>query len=116
MQVSIRDATLGAKIRRARVAVGLTQKELGDQIGLGPDAISLYEKGNRNISWLTLRKLARALERPLNYFIDLGDDVVIVKGTQLYAIVIAVQAAPDTLRQLYEIFQYLLFKRNPKHS
>jgi transcriptional regulator with XRE-family HTH domain len=40
-------ATLGEGLRAARLRVGLTQRELADQIGVGQQVVSSWESGNR---------------------------------------------------------------------
>jgi transcriptional regulator with XRE-family HTH domain len=54
---------IGAKIRDARIAKGLTQEELGNIVGLQKSAIAKYENGRVvNIKRSTLQKLATALD------------------------------------------------------
>lgn len=53
---------IGARIKNARVAKGLTQEELGKVVGVQKSAIAKYEKGRVvNIKRSTLLKLASAL-------------------------------------------------------
>lgn len=54
---------IGDVIRSARLAKGLTQKELGEMVGKQKSAIAKYEKGIVvNIKRSTLQKLAIALD------------------------------------------------------
>ena len=54
---------IGQKIKRARIAKGLTQEELGNMVGLQKSAIAKYESGRVvNIKRSTLQKLAQALD------------------------------------------------------
>jgi transcriptional regulator with XRE-family HTH domain len=55
------DATLGQRIRQARLDAGLNQKELGDQLGLGQHSISRYEGGARSIPYDILLDLGHGL-------------------------------------------------------
>lgn len=56
------DAMLGKRIRERRLALSLTQSELGSRIGMTFQQIQKYENGSNRITALTLVKLAKALE------------------------------------------------------
>ena len=49
--------TVGGNIRHLRKVLGLTQKELGDEVGLTQAQISDYERGRRIPSLHSLDKL-----------------------------------------------------------
>jgi len=55
---------VGEAIRRRRVDALLSQGELGDRCGVHRTYITEIENGMRNISLLTISKLAKALEVP----------------------------------------------------
>ena len=60
---------LGEKIRRARLAAGLSQRQLaGDEITR--NMLSLIENGTAKPSVKTLRYLSGRLEKPLSYFLE----------------------------------------------
>lgn len=69
--------TTGKKIREARKAAGLTQKELAAKLGIVPNSISQYENGTRNAKPATLRRIAEAIGCSLQDLI--GDDMKISK-------------------------------------
>jgi transcriptional regulator with XRE-family HTH domain len=52
---------LGHRIRRRREDRGLTQAELADQCKLHSTFIGFVERGERNVSILNLRTIAKAL-------------------------------------------------------
>jgi transcriptional regulator with XRE-family HTH domain len=52
---------LGDRIRDRRSDLKLTQQELGDKCGLHRTFIGSVERGERNVSVLNLRQMARAL-------------------------------------------------------
>lgn len=56
----------GNKIKEIRKKKGLTQKELGDMLGMTASQIGNYENGYRNPKLSTVRKIAEALEVPLS--------------------------------------------------
>ena len=57
---------LGGRIRDRRAARGLTQAQLGEQCGLHRTFIGSVERGERNLSILNLRAIARTLRTPLS--------------------------------------------------
>ena len=54
---------IGERIKRAREIAGLTQSELGNKLSktLTATAISLYEKGNREVSIKVITEIAKIL-------------------------------------------------------
>lgn len=61
---------IGARIREARIARGLSQQALADALGFdSATSISLIESGDRKISIVDLEKTADALNEELEYFL-----------------------------------------------
>ena len=56
---------LGHRLRKRREERGLTQAELADQCKLHRTFIGSVERGERNVSILNLRTIAKALRMPL---------------------------------------------------
>jgi transcriptional regulator with XRE-family HTH domain len=56
---------LGFRIRERRISRGLTQEQLGEQCNLHRTFIGSVERGERNLSILNLRLIARILRIPL---------------------------------------------------
>ena len=55
------------KIKSARIAEGITQKELAEKMGLkSPQAITMIESGNRNLSISILYRIAKELNCDVN--------------------------------------------------
>ena len=52
----------GLRVREARLALGFSQEELADVVGLHRTYIGAVERGERNISLRNIVRLARALE------------------------------------------------------
>jgi transcriptional regulator with XRE-family HTH domain len=73
------DETVGANLRRFRSLRGLTQGELGEQIGVTYQQVYKYEKGENPISAAKLLACACILEVPVEQFYagldDIGTDV-----------------------------------------
>ncbi|WP_373459695.1 helix-turn-helix domain-containing protein [Cupriavidus necator] len=55
---------VGAAVRHHREAAGISQRELGDRVGLDRNHISRIEVGSTNIALDTLEKVAAALRVP----------------------------------------------------
>jgi transcriptional regulator with XRE-family HTH domain len=74
--MAIDQRTLGAAIKKVRVARGLTQAELAAATDLssGGKSIALIEQGKRFVSMETLNRLARALEIPPACLAVLGSE------------------------------------------
>lgn len=64
------DLHLGRRLRRRRRLLGLTQQQLGVQVGIRFQQIQKYECGANRISAARLWQLAEALETPVNYFYE----------------------------------------------
>ena len=64
------DIEIGKRLRQARVAAGLTQTELGVQLGISFQQIQKYEKGRNRIGGGRLYKIARLLGVKITYFFD----------------------------------------------
>lgn len=77
--------TIGGQIRRFRKESGMTQKDLGNLLGISPQMVAQYETGKRKPKLETSKKIAEALGVSL---IDLGiitDDVRDAMATLLDA-------------------------------
>ena len=59
--IQMKQAVLAQKLRKARKELGLTQKELGESIGVTRQVITRIETGTQNITLQTLQTLALAL-------------------------------------------------------
>ena len=67
------EVDVGRRIKEAREALGLNQHEVADRVGVSQRAVSYVEKQ----TWVkqsTLEKYARALGRPLSYFLRPYDE------------------------------------------
>ena len=62
------------RIRLLRLRRGLTQKELGDAVGLTNRAVSMIEKGGQGTTLEKLVLLARFFEVSTDYLLGLKDE------------------------------------------
>ena len=61
-------AMIGERIKRARIAAGLSQRDAAKRSELSAMAISKFEKGTATPTSKTLIRLSRALETPVEFF------------------------------------------------
>lgn len=62
--------TVGERIREKRRALGISMAELGKILGISAAAVSRYELGQRQIKLEMLKKIAIALNVPVNELFD----------------------------------------------
>ncbi|MCU6747682.1 helix-turn-helix domain-containing protein [Faecalicatena acetigenes] len=74
--------TTGEKIRNIRKEKGLTQKQLAELIGTSQQNLAQYENGKRNPKFLTIKKIAYALEVPFTQLVPKGDDTETIESLQ----------------------------------
>ena len=67
----IRLAKIGNSIKAIRKKRGLTQKELGDKIGLTREAVAAYEAGRTHLIDTTILDMATALRVPVKEILGL---------------------------------------------
>ena len=71
MLPEIRLAKIGNSIRTIRKKRGLTQKELGERIGLTREAVAAYEAGRTHLIDTTILDMAAALRVPVKEILGL---------------------------------------------
>lgn len=64
------DVHVGKRIRQRRWLVGMTQQELGEQVGIKFQQIQKYETGANRVSASRLWDISEALGVPVTYFFD----------------------------------------------
>lgn len=62
------DATVGRRIRQRRLLAGLTQGQLGAEVGVGFQQIWKYERGDSRVSAGRLALIAEVLGMPVAWF------------------------------------------------
>lgn len=61
---------VGSNIKEARKRAGLTQKELGEKLGISQAAIGQFETEHANLKIETIEKVANALKIPVGHLLD----------------------------------------------
>lgn len=69
--------SIGNRIRIARKNAGLTQKELGERLGISYQTIAQWENNLRNPKLETLVKLSQAMGIPLSEIWGQDSDIVV---------------------------------------
>ena len=64
------DQSIGMRIREGRMTLGLSQRQLGELIGLTYQQVYKYEQGTNRVSAGRLYEIARELGAPLEYFFE----------------------------------------------
>jgi len=72
---------LGKRIRVIRELKGLSQEELGEKASLSYKYLGELERGNVNVSFDSLLKIAHALEMPVGDLFKKGADDSLIKIT-----------------------------------
>jgi transcriptional regulator with XRE-family HTH domain len=73
-------STVGARLKNARLALKLTQKELAEMTGLQQSYIFEIEYGNKNITLQTLLRLTDVLQLDIHTLFPAADGVVPATG------------------------------------
>lgn len=70
---------IGEQMRQLRIARGLSQKELGDKIGIDSATVGKYERGKLNPKLETVKKIAAALNVPEAFFYPIDEQIETAK-------------------------------------
>ncbi len=62
------DVHVGARLRQRRTLLGMTQKTLGDDLGVSFQQMQKYERGANRMGSSRLYDLSRLLDVPIEYF------------------------------------------------
>jgi transcriptional regulator with XRE-family HTH domain len=64
------DAEVGRRIKLQRLAAGLSQTELGNEIGVSFQQVQKYERGQTRVGASRLTLIAKVLNVPINEFFE----------------------------------------------
>jgi transcriptional regulator with XRE-family HTH domain/Zn-dependent peptidase ImmA (M78 family) len=105
---------VGERVQLARAALGMSQSELADSLGLDRTMVAKIEAGTRRIDALELSRLAAALKVPMSHFLEsqplvlsrrtvpLTDDTETDAGRESNLLDLALEGWIGELRQLIE--------------
>jgi transcriptional regulator with XRE-family HTH domain len=101
---------VGARLRDARLAIGLTQSDTAAALGVSRPSIAAIEKGTRKVTGLELRRMARLYRRSVGWL--LGDDEV-VAGTDAVLHRATAELSDDDKQQVLRFAQFLAAQPPP---
>jgi transcriptional regulator with XRE-family HTH domain len=64
------DKNVGSRVRMRRRMLGMSQKTLGDQLGLTFQQVQKYEKGTNRIGASRLQQISKVLNVPPSFFFE----------------------------------------------
>jgi len=76
------DTMVGVKIHELRISMGLSRQQLADKIDVTHQQLQKYEKGTNRISIGRLAAIAKAMLKPMSYFIDGIEEELVALPTQ----------------------------------
>lgn len=103
------DVHVGKRIRHRRWMVGMTQQQLGENVGIKFQQIQKYETGMNRVSASRLWDIAAALEVPVSFFFEgIGDEgtpkiEALMQGTVGRGDLLADKEALELVRSYYAI-------------
>lgn len=74
MNTSIKEETLGQRIRAQRIRLGMTQEELAEALYVEKSIISYYENDKKEMRASGLAELAKVLQTTPNYLLGFADN------------------------------------------
>ncbi len=64
------DVHVGGKLRHYRCLAGMTQQQLGDEIGITAQQIQNYEAGASRIGYSVMWDITAAMDVPVSFFFE----------------------------------------------
>lgn len=74
------DKEIGLRIKKVREALGISQMKLAEAVGVSFQQIQKYESGANKVSIEKLKKISKAMNAPLTYFIGIEKGIKRKKG------------------------------------
>ena len=97
------DVHVGQRVRQRRWMLGMTQFQLGEQVGIKFQQIQKYETGANRVSASRMWDIANALEVPVSFFFEGLEDQPGVNGASQEGDVLTDKEANELVRAYYAI-------------
>lgn len=112
---------LGAKIKKIRESLGLSQERIAKSLGINRVAISQVENGDRKISAEEIVKLSRIFNIQSDILLDLEKDIEVILGSKKQAKQkakqeIRISVPQKNLEKFKEVLLYILKKVGSRPS
>lgn len=98
-------ALFGRHLRKMRKAQGLTQEKLAEKCGLYYPHVGAIERGEKNVSLLTIEKLAKGLDTTMSNLLAIP---AFEKSGRGKLVAMISEASPQTQKRLYQGIRYLI--------
>jgi transcriptional regulator with XRE-family HTH domain len=102
---------VGARLRDARLAIGLTQSDIAGALGISRPSIAAIEKGTRKVTGLELRRMARLYRCSVGWL--LGDEDDAIAGTDTVLHRATAELSDDDKQQVLRFAQFLAAQPPP---
>ena len=97
--------TFGEKLRQARKAAGMTQKDLAQAVDLKHNAVSNWEKGISSPDPETIRRLCEILRMPPNFFFE-SEESGVLSGVEFALFGEVRQLSPEDQQDVLNFIRY----------
>ena len=97
--------TFGEKLRQARKAAGMTQKDLAQAVHLKHNAVSNWEKGISSPDPETIRRLCEILRMPPNFFFE-SEESGALSGVEFALFGEVRQLSPEDQQDVLNFIRY----------
>lgn len=104
------NAQIGARLKAAREYLGMSQELVAQHLNVPRPAVSAMERGQRKVSSVELKQLARLYGKPTGFFLGETDDPVLEADEISSALFRAARQLSDTDRR--QVLQFAEFLRN----
>ena len=104
--------TFGEKLRQARKAAGMTQKDLAQAVDLKHNAVSNWEKGISSPDPETIRRLCEILRMPPNFFFE-SEESGALSGVEFALFGEVRQLSPEDQQ---DVLNFIRYKRSPQEK
>jgi transcriptional regulator with XRE-family HTH domain len=105
---------VGARLRDARQAIGLTQSDTATALGISRPSIAAIEKGTRKVTGLELRRMARLYRCSVGWL--LGDEDDALAGTDTVLHRATAELSDDDKQQVLRFAQFLAAQPPPSSA
>ena len=105
---------LGAKIREARLRLGLTQADLSERVDCSPEWISKIERGKASPSLVTVTRIGKELGTDMTLLLDDGHSDCVGEDLAEYGASLLRAFEPETLATAICLMEALLKRQNER--